>query len=310
MAQFKITNKDVVVPADVPKAKQKEFINNYLEITKGSGHLMLFAGDQKIEHLNDDFWGPNISRDDASPDHLFKIASQAKIGCFATQFGLISRYGRYYGNIPYLVKLNSKTNLIKASERDPISSSLVDVEDVVRLKREANLSILGVGFTVYLGSEYENIMLAEAARIVHQAHQNSLIAVLWLYPRGKAVANEKNPHLIAGAAGVAACLGADFAKINEPVSDNPIEDLKEAVLAAGNTKLICAGGHNIEAKEFLERLYRQINVAGTAGNGTGRNIHQKPLDKAIKMANAIYAISVEGKTAEEAYKIYQEETKK
>jgi len=35
-------------------------------------------------------------------------------------------------------------------------------------------------------------------------------------PGGKAVADEKDPHLIAGATGVAACLGSDFVKVNYP----------------------------------------------------------------------------------------------
>ena len=40
--------------------------------------------------------------------------------------------------------------------------------------------------------------------------------MLWIYPRGKAVTAEKDPDLIAGAAGVALCLGADFVKVNPP----------------------------------------------------------------------------------------------
>jgi len=74
---------------------------------------MLFAGDQKVEHLNDDFYGEEVPEGDADPEHLFKIASQAKIGVFATQLGLIARYGMDYKNVPYLVKVNSKTNLVE-----------------------------------------------------------------------------------------------------------------------------------------------------------------------------------------------------
>ena len=42
------------IPADVPNDVLNEYLSNYDEITLGSGRLMLFAGDQKIEHLNDD----------------------------------------------------------------------------------------------------------------------------------------------------------------------------------------------------------------------------------------------------------------
>ena len=39
---------------------------------------MLFACDQKIEHLNDDFFGANIALDDAEPEHMFQIGSQQR----------------------------------------------------------------------------------------------------------------------------------------------------------------------------------------------------------------------------------------
>jgi fructose-bisphosphate aldolase/6-deoxy-5-ketofructose 1-phosphate synthase len=45
-------------------------------------------------------------------------------------------------------------------------------------------------------------------------------------------------------------------------------------------------------------------VSGAAGNATGRNIHQKSLEEAIRMCNAISAITVEEKSVAEALKIY------
>ena len=83
-----INKEDVIVPLDVPKAMRETYVKNYMEITRGTGRLMLFAGDQKVEHLNDDFYGEGVPEDDADPEHLFRIASQAKIGVFATQLGL------------------------------------------------------------------------------------------------------------------------------------------------------------------------------------------------------------------------------
>ena len=303
--KLKIKAQDVIVPGDVPRYSRNQYIKNYLTLTHNTGRLMLFAGDQKIEHLNDDFYGVNISRDDANPKHLFEIASKAKIGAFATQLGLMAQYGLDYPKIPYIAKLNSKTNLIKTFQKDPLSRQLWSVESVLELKKNSGINILGVGYTIYPGSEFENIMLREASRIVYKAHKNGLIAILWIYPRGKAVIKERDPHLIAGAVGIGACLGADFVKVNYPDSANPPEDLKEAVLAGGRTKVICAGGASIDVSIFLQRLYDQIHVSGIAGNATGRNIHQKSLVNAIKMANSIFAITVEGKTVKEALEIYK-----
>ncbi|MDQ1352362.1 MAG: fructose-bisphosphate aldolase / 6-deoxy-5-ketofructose 1-phosphate synthase [Acidobacteriota bacterium] len=296
----------IYVPADVPNGSINEYLNNYDEITLGSGRLMLFAGDQKIEHLNEDFYGEGIHEDDHEPEHLFKIANAAEIGVFAGQMGLISMYGRDYPDIPYLVKLNSKTNLVKTAQEDPLSAQLMDVEQVVEFKNNSGLNILAVGYTIYLGSKFEQIMLQEAAQAVYKAHQHGLVTVLWIYPRGAAVKDEKDPNLIAGATGVAACLGTDFVKVNAPKKEGmkSAEILKQAVLAAGKTKVICAGGSSTDPKAFLQSLRDQITIAGASGNATGRNIHQKSLEEAIRMCNAITAITIYDKPVDDAYKIY------
>ncbi len=297
------------IPADVPKDKVDEYIKNMDEITGGSGRLMLFAGDQKVEHLNDDFYGEGIPLDDAHPEHLFRIASLAKIGVFATQMGLIARYGRKYPTVPYLVKINSKTNLTPYEIRDPISLAWYSFEQVLDFKERSGLKIYGIGYTVYLGSEFEHKMLKQAAQLIYEAHQQGMVAVLWMYPKGKAIKDEHDPHLIAGAAGVANCLGADFVKVKVPYKEGhkSAEALKEAVLAAGNTGVLCEGGKKENPKQFLTELYEQIHVGGARGNGTGRNIHQNTLEDGVRMANAIYAITVENKTVEEALKILKNE---
>jgi fructose-bisphosphate aldolase / 6-deoxy-5-ketofructose 1-phosphate synthase len=62
---MKIDEKNVIVPLDVPKAARESFIKNYLTITRESGRLMLFAGDQKVEHLNAAFYGKGIHPDES-----------------------------------------------------------------------------------------------------------------------------------------------------------------------------------------------------------------------------------------------------
>src|SRR4030042_1766438 len=290
------TKDDVMVPCDVPQAMRGKYMNNYLAATRESGRLMLFAGDQKVEHLHDDFYGEGIHPDAGDPEHLFRIASRGKIGVFTTQLGLIARYGMSYPEVRYLVKLNFKTHLVKAAQQDPMSQQWFDVEQAVVFQKSSNLNIVGVGYTIYLGSEYEAAMLQQAAQVVYTAHQHGLVPVLWSYPRGKAVKDEKDPHLIAGATGVAASLGTDFVKVNYPKKEGLAskEILKEAVRAAGRTKVGCAGGSSVDEKTFLQTLHDQINVSGAAGNATGRNIHQKSLDEAVRMCNPIYAVTITG----------------
>ena len=299
------------VPADVPSAQQGRYEENIQTVTKGTGHLMLFAGDQKVEHLNDDFYGTlssgeAIHEHDADPEHLFRIAAEGVIGCFATQFGLIARYGRDYDTVPYLVKLNSKSHLIKTKQRDPQSLAWVSVDDALTL-RESGLNVVGVGYTVYLGSEYEHDQMREAAQACMHAHRNGLVAVLWIYPRGEAVPDETDPHLIAGATGLGATLGADFCKVNypKPKEGSPAESFREAVKSAGRTRVITAGGSTTDVRKFLQTLHDQIFIAGAAGSATGRNIHQKSLKEAVQMTNAISAITYGARSVDEAMAVYE-----
>ncbi|GAB7016761.1 aldolase [Methanogenium cariaci] len=297
---------NVLVPLDVPESAKATYIDNYLLVTQGSGNLMLFAGDQKVEHMNNDFYGEGIAADDADPEHLFRIAQESRIGVFATQLGLITRYAMDYPDVPYLVKMNSKTHLVKTAQKDPYSPQLFTVQQIVDLRDRTGLDIAGIGYTIYLGSEKEANMLREAARLIAEAHAHGLLTVLWIYPRGAAVGDEKDPHLIAGATGVAATLGSDFVKVNAPKKDGVSsgEMIKEATMAAGRTKVICAGGSSVSADTFLKQLYDQIHTGGCAGNATGRNIHQKSLDEAVRMCNAVSALTIDGASAEEAMAIY------
>ncbi|MBT4722493.1 aldolase [Candidatus Falkowbacteria bacterium] len=302
----KITKKEMKAPLDIPPKMRARYKKNYLEITKRTGNLMLFAGDQRVEHLNYDFVGKGIAKDDADPEHLFRIADQANIGVFATQLGLIAKYGMDYKKVPYLIKLNSKTNLVKTKQKDPYSSLLNDVDDVLEFQKESKLKILGVGYTLYIGSEFEPQMMRTVSKIVEKAHDNGLIVVLWIYPRGKAVKDEKDPQIIAGATAVGSALGADFIKVNYPIKKGKksAEIFKEAVISAGRSKVICAGGASKAPKQFFQELHDQIHISKAHGNATGRNIHQKPLDKAVKMSNAISAITLDGKTVKQALSIY------
>jgi len=304
---------EIRVPLDVPPAMRESYRDSYTRLTYGTGRLMLMAGDQKVEHLNGDFFGPGIAPEDADPEHFFRIASQARIGAFATQLGLIARYGMDYPQVPYLVKLNSKTNLVETEQQDPVSREWQTMEQLARFRVASGLKILGVGYTLYPGSAREAEMFTEAARLIFEAHQQGLVTVIWAYPRGRAVAEERDPHLIAGVAGVGACLGTDFIKVNYPevkdgTAEASAEALKEAVLAAGRTGLICAGGKETSAEEFLTRLHQQIHVSGTAGNATGRNIHQRPLEEAVRFCNAISAITLDDASVSNAMKIYQGNT--
>ena len=120
--------------------------------------------------------------------------------------------------------------------------------------------------------------------------------------------DEKDAALIAGAAGTALCLGADFVKVNPP---SPTDDatsaelLKVASLASGRCGLVCAGGSTVDARTFLSQLYDQIHIGGACGNATGRNIHQRSLDEAVRLTKAISAITFADYDVDEAMDVFE-----
>lgn len=293
---------DVHVPATVPASAHKTYINNYLQVTKSTGRLMLFAGDQKIEHLNDDFFGQDIPEENNDPEQLFRIASAGTIGVFAAQHGLISKYGPDYPDVPYLIKMNSRTNAVSTKEKDPVSRALCSMEDVVDLHKNGKLNVVGIGYTLYVGSEFEAEMMAEAGKCIAQAHARGLLAVIWAYPRSRFMKDPKDSHLIAGAAGVACSLGSDFVKVTLP-TQGP-RALREATGAAGRTGVIVSGGDMLKPKDFLHMVHETIHYSHAAGSATGRNVHEHPLPEAIRMTNAISSIVYGNKTVDEAYQVF------
>ncbi len=294
------------VPLSVPRDKRAEYEKNIALMTQGSGNLFLIAGDQKIEHLNDDFFGPGITPEDNDPEHLFRIASASEGGVLASHLGLIANYGQSYFSLPYIVKINGRTNLGNSEEKDS-SKPLWKVKDIIEFKKQSGLKIVGIGYTLYLGGKYEGQMLKQAAKAINEAHQAGLTAILWVYPRGKGV-KEEDIHTIAGGAGVAACLGADFAKVKYPydAKDKKMaaKKFQEVTTAAGKTGIICVGGGKQPAKSLISFLELQLKTGKSRGLAIGRNLHQRPLDEAVRLARALSAMMFKGISVAEAEKIY------
>jgi len=298
-------NNTINVPISVPQEKQDDFIQNHQAITKNSNRLFLFAADQKIEHLHEDFYGPDLPQELNNPDYLFKLATSQHIGAFATHLGLITRYAKQYPDINYIAKLNAKTPLVTTDQQEPVSNQLWTMDDVLDIQK-SGVSIRGVGYTVYLGSEYETLMLHEAAQMIHKAHRAGLVAILWVYPRGQAVEDEQDGLLSVGASGVAASLGADFVKIKPPFPDDihsEAEWVNIAQQAAGTTKVICSGQEYTDAEAFLKNLYEQLHTGNTGGAAIGRNIFQRPQQEVEHFMHAAATLIYENGSLEDALQI-------
>ena len=72
-----ITREQVRVPVDVSPEMRETYIDNYMKATRNTGRLMLFACDQKIEHLNKDFYDGGEEIDIADMQcWVFRLAQQ------------------------------------------------------------------------------------------------------------------------------------------------------------------------------------------------------------------------------------------
>jgi fructose-bisphosphate aldolase / 6-deoxy-5-ketofructose 1-phosphate synthase len=60
-------------------------------------------------------------------------------------------------------------------------------------------------------------------------------------------------------------------------------------------------------KDFLQTLHDQLHISGTWGNATGRNIHQKSIDEAVRFANAVSALTYDKVSVDDAYAIFKGE---
>jgi len=304
--------KKITPPLTVPKNQRANYRRNFKLATQNSGHLLLFAADQKVEHLNDDFVGAGISPEDASPEHLFKIAVGIPGAVMAAHIGLLARYGQDYSKLPFILKLNGKSPLDNDAD-NLYSGTWISKDSIVRFKEQSGLNLVGLGYTVYLGGRREAKMLKQAAEMVQTAHEEGLLAIIWMYPRNSKIKNEEDPHLIAGGAGVAACLGADFVKVKYPYKkysdDKKAAAFQETIKAAGRTGVICVGGSRLEAEELLAHLGRQLKY-GVQGLAVGRNLHQRSLVEATALGNAIAAMLHRQASYTQAISIYKDLKKK
>ena len=248
--------------------------NNLNKISR-DGKIMLLAYDQGFEHGPTDF-------DDRSVDPKF-ILDLTKNGLFTgviLQEGVAEKYySKEYRKTPLIVKLNGKTAFQKG--RDPVSLQLCTVE------RAVELGAVGIGYTIYVGSEHEEEMMVEFSRIEDEAHKAGLVVIAWMYPRGKKVkGKEEDKEVVAYAARLGLELNADLVKV--PFTGDE-ESFSWVIRSAGKTGVLAQGGKKKEGKE-LEKEIREIMKAGAKGMAIGRNIWQSkdPEEMSKKVAELVF----------------------
>jgi class I fructose-bisphosphate aldolase len=216
--------------------------------------------DQGIEHGPSDFNDKNID-----PDFVLDIACKGGFTGMVLQKGVAKRYyENYAGKVPLVLKLNGRTNIIPKDEI--YSGPVASVKEAVALGADA------IGYTLYVGSTMEARMFSDFGKIQEEASDYGMPCIVWAYPRGKYVKDEKSKETVAYAARCALELGADIVKVNYTGST---ESFKYVVKSAQKCKVISAGGSKQSDAEFIAKA-KEVMAAGAVGFAVGRNVWQNP----------------------------------
>ncbi|MGV8152553.1 MAG: class I fructose-bisphosphate aldolase [Candidatus Nanoarchaeia archaeon] len=238
------------------------------------GKALFLACDQGLEHGPQDFNDKNID-----PKYIIDIARKGKYNALIFQKGIAEKYNPEIkkSKIPLIIKLNGKTSLVSG---EPVSKQICSINEAKKLGAKA------VGYTIYIGSEHEEDMMQEFAKIEEEAHKNGLPVIAWIYPRGKGTESKSDKELMAYAARTGLEIGADIIKIRY---QGNIDDLKWAVKSAGRCKVVIAGGAKTEEEKLFKQV-KEIMDSGCIGLAIGRNVWQaeKPQELTEKIKKIIW----------------------
>ena len=280
----------------------------------GSGYLSILPVDQGIEHSAGTSFAPNPIYFD--PQNIVKLAIEGGCNAVASTYGVLGSVAREYAHkIPFILKINHSELLSYPNRYDQVPYA--QVEDA------HEMGCLGVGATVYWGSEKSNRQLQEISKIFSKAHDLGMTTILWCYVRNKdfvidGTNYEASADLTGQANHLGATIEADIIKAKQPTvnggyeavrqmsnngyakdpsgvyenltTDHPVDLTRYQVANnyMGRCGLINSGGSSGE--NDLQQVVRTAVInkrAGGMGLITGRKSFQKPMDEGVEILNAI-----------------------
>lgn len=247
------------------------------------GNAVILAYDHGLEHGPVDF---KPVPESADPAHVFRIAQHDAVTCIATQKGVAEGYYHQYADdVNLLLKLNGTSNLWEPD--DYYSPKNCSVQYAVE-----ELGASAVGYTMYAGSDYEGRMFEEFRQVQEEARRFGVPVVMWAYPRGRPIKNDKKTKTIRYGARIGLELGADMVKVKFPGSRTAMENVVDGT---GKMKLVMSGGSKTSDRDFLEDVHATI-AAGGNGLAVGRNIFQR--ENPQEMLDMLEKVIYDGKTPE------------
>ena len=275
----------------------------------GTGYVSILPVDQGIEHSAAANFSPNPEYFD--PARLCDLAIAADCNAIATTLGtlgIVSR--RYVTRIPFIVKINHNDLF-----RYP---NTYDQRMFASVQQASDLGAVGVGATIYFGSEGSIRQIEEVSAAFAEAHRLGLFTVLWCYTRNDAFKTaEADYHVAADLTGQANHLGvtieADIIKQKQPennggfnalkfsktnpkvyselTSDNPIDLTRWQVVNcyAGRVGLINSGGEAKGNNDLAGAVRTAVINKRAGGQGLimGRKAFQRPIDEGAALVHAV-----------------------
>ncbi|MBI3654326.1 MAG: class I fructose-bisphosphate aldolase [Acidobacteria bacterium] len=274
----------------------------------GTGYLSILPVDQGIEHSAGASFAPNPEYFD--PENIVKLAIEGGCNAVATTLGVLGAVSRKYAHkIPFVLKINHNEFLTYPNTFDQIMFASVD--------QAFDQGCVGVGATIYFGSDEAKRQIQEVSQAFAHAHELGMFTILWCYLRNPAFSTkEVDYHTAADLTGQANHLGvtiqADiikqklpetnggynalkFGKTHKKVytelsSDHPIDLTRYQVANCymGRAGLINSGGAS--GDNDIQQAVRTAVInkrAGGTGLISGRKAFQKPMPDGVKILNAI-----------------------
>ena len=275
----------------------------------GTGYVSILPVDQGIEHSAGASFAPNPAYFD--PENIIKLAIEGGCNGVASTLGVLGAVARRYAHrIPFIVKLNHNEFISYPNAFDQIRFASV--------KQAFDMGAMGVGATIYFGSEESKRQIVEVTEMFQHAHELGMFTVLWCYLRNPAFkTKDVDYHLAADLTGQANHLGVtiqadiikqklpecnggfnaiSFGKTHKAVysqltTDHPI-DLTRYQLAncyMGRSGLINSGGASAGETDLKEAVKTAVinKRAGGTGLISGRKAFQRPMKEGIGLLNAI-----------------------
>jgi class I fructose-bisphosphate aldolase len=275
----------------------------------GTGYVSILPVDQGVEHSAGASFAPNPMYFD--PENLVKLAIEGGCNAVASTLGVLGSVARKYAHrIPFLLKFNHNEFLSYPNSFDQIRFA--------NIRQAFEMGAMGVGATIYFGSEESKRQLQEVTEMFHQAHELGMFTVLWCYLRNPAFkTKEADYHVAADLTGQANHLGVtieadiikqklpennggfnalNFGKTNKKVyseltTDHPIDLTRYQVANCymGRAGLINSGGASAGESDLKEAVKTAVinKRAGGMGLISGRKAFQRPMPEGVRLLNAI-----------------------